>query len=288
MSGGGPTSLITYGVLKELNEKKFWQLKDIKSIYGCSAGAILGLITVLDYNWEWIDDFFIKRPWDNLIDLKPESILNINYNIGIIDESVMIKIISPLLEGKGLDKYITMKELYEYTKIKLQIYTCNIESELEKIPITHETFPNLPVYKAIYMSLTIPGLCKPICDKTGYYVDGGYLCHYPVIEILKDKTINKDEILSLFINSTPLQNINENTTFLTLVFELFNRLQMKANGKKSWGTDLIKNEVKCSLLNDEGMVNWFNLMNDETLRKDHIEHGRKDAHKFLDSITCKN
>lgn len=288
MSGGGPTSLITYGVLRELNKKKFWQLKDIESIYGCSAGAILGLITVLDYNWEWIDDFFIKRPWDNLIDLKPESILNINYNIGIIDERIMIKIISPLLEGKGLDKHITMKELYEYTKIKLQIYTCNIESELEKICITHETFPNLPIYKAIYMSLTIPGICKPLCDKTGYYVDGGYLCHYPVSEILKEKTIDKDEILSLFINSTPLQNINENTTFLTLIFELFNRMQMKANGKKSWGTDILKNEVKCSLLNNEGMVNWFNLMNDKTLRKNHIEHGRNDANKFLDRITCKN
>lgn len=284
ISGGGPTSLITYGVLRELNKKDFWKLKNIESIYGCSAGSLLSLIIILDYNWDWIDDFFIKRPWDSLIDLKPETILNINYNVGIIDEDMMNIIISPLLEGKGLDKNITMKELYEYTKIKLNLYTCNIETELEKVCITHESFPDLPVYKAIYMSLTIPGICKPIYNKTGYYVDGGYMCHYPTSEILKDKMINKDEILSLFINSTPLENINEKTTFMTLVFQLFNRMQLKVNCGKNWGTEILKNEVKCSLLNNDGMVNWFNLMNDETLRKNHIEHGKKNAICFLKNL----
>ena len=110
ISGGGPSSLITYGTLKELHNRKFWKLENIQNLHGCSAGSFLSLIILLDYNWEWIDDFFIKRPWNELMDIKPEELLNVNSNLGIIDYKFMSKVISPLLEGKGLSKDITMKD----------------------------------------------------------------------------------------------------------------------------------------------------------------------------------
>ena len=283
ISGGGPSSLITYGTLKELHNRKFWKLENIQNLHGCSAGSFLSLIILLDYNWEWIDDFFIKRPWNELMDIKPEELLNVNSNLGIIDYKFMSKVISPLLEGKGLSKDITMKELYEYSGKTLHIYTCNMKTSLEKICITHKNYPNLPVYKAIYMSLTIPGICKPISDKKGFYVDGGYLCHYPKEEICNDSNINNDEVLFLFLNSTPLKVITEDTTLITLAFELFNRLQMVANKGKLWGVKTAKNEICGTLLNNDGMVNWFNLMNEQELRQKHIYQGTQDARNFLEN-----
>ena len=61
-SGGGPVGLISYGAAKYLNKEKYWDLKDIKTIYGTSVGAYMGILVSLGYEWDWIDDYFIKRP----------------------------------------------------------------------------------------------------------------------------------------------------------------------------------------------------------------------------------
>ena len=49
INGGGPTGWLTYGALKYLFEKNFIHLDNIKSIYGTSAGAILGVIFLLHF-----------------------------------------------------------------------------------------------------------------------------------------------------------------------------------------------------------------------------------------------
>lgn len=66
ISGGGPTGFLSYGVASYLAKKDFWKLEDIKSIYGCSIGAYMGVVLSLGYEWEWLDDYFIKRPWEKL------------------------------------------------------------------------------------------------------------------------------------------------------------------------------------------------------------------------------
>ena len=64
-SGGGPIVLISYGAAKQLNKKKFWEIENIETIYGTSVGAYMGTLISLGYEWDWIDDYFIKRPWSN-------------------------------------------------------------------------------------------------------------------------------------------------------------------------------------------------------------------------------
>ena len=62
ISGGGPTGFITYGAVRYLSKEKFWDLKNIETIYGSSIGALMGVVFSLGYDWEWLDDYFIKRP----------------------------------------------------------------------------------------------------------------------------------------------------------------------------------------------------------------------------------
>ena len=74
LCGGGIIGLVMYGTLKRLNKLKFWELKNIESIYACSVGTIIGLMIILDIKWEWLDDYWIKRPWKNIFDFN-----NIDY-----------------------------------------------------------------------------------------------------------------------------------------------------------------------------------------------------------------
>ena len=46
LSGGGPTGFITYGVLKHLSKENYWNLNKIKTIYGTSIGAFVGVIDI--------------------------------------------------------------------------------------------------------------------------------------------------------------------------------------------------------------------------------------------------
>ena len=50
-----------------------------------------------------------------------------------------------------------MKELYDFTK-KTHIYVTNVKSDFEKVVISAENYPDLPVYKALHMSMTLPGI----------------------------------------------------------------------------------------------------------------------------------
>ena len=60
MSGGGPTMLQTLGALYHLETNDFLKLEEIESIYGTSAGAIIGLCIALKFDWETINDYIIK------------------------------------------------------------------------------------------------------------------------------------------------------------------------------------------------------------------------------------
>jgi predicted acylesterase/phospholipase RssA len=67
IAGGGPYACyIYYGILKESQKQGLWDIKNIKSIYGTSAGAILAVLLSLKYSWETMDNYVIKRPWQNV------------------------------------------------------------------------------------------------------------------------------------------------------------------------------------------------------------------------------
>ena len=87
ISGGGPSMIQILGAIQHLEDKKFICLKNIESIYGTSAGAIVGVLISLGYDWETINDYIIKRPWHDVFKFKIglQPILDAYANKGIFD-----------------------------------------------------------------------------------------------------------------------------------------------------------------------------------------------------------
>ena len=73
-----------YGVIKKLNLEKFWELKNIKTIHATSAGAIISLFISLNIEWEALDDYFIKRPWEEVFNITPQMIFDAYSKKGFI------------------------------------------------------------------------------------------------------------------------------------------------------------------------------------------------------------
>ena len=87
INGGGPTGLISYGALKHLFEHNFLHMDNIKSIYGTSIGGIVGTILSLKYDWNILDDYFIKRPWEKVFKIEPDNLFEMYYSKGIFQFS---------------------------------------------------------------------------------------------------------------------------------------------------------------------------------------------------------
>ena len=82
----------------------------------------MGTLISLGYEWDWIDDYFIKRPWRKIIDIEIITLLEAYNKKGLLGEKFINDIILPLLEAKGLSEDVTFKELYEFNKIEIHIY----------------------------------------------------------------------------------------------------------------------------------------------------------------------
>jgi predicted acylesterase/phospholipase RssA len=74
LSGGGPIMIQLLGAIQHLEANNFIDLKNIESVYGTSAGAIIGVIICLKYDWETINEYIIKRPWQDVFIIKVEKI----------------------------------------------------------------------------------------------------------------------------------------------------------------------------------------------------------------------
>jgi len=75
-SGGGVTGFSFYGMLKACHSRNLWKFDDIETIYGTSVGSIFSVILALKYDWKTIDDYLIKRPWQNVFKFDLYSIMD--------------------------------------------------------------------------------------------------------------------------------------------------------------------------------------------------------------------
>jgi predicted acylesterase/phospholipase RssA len=69
ISGGGPFLMYAFGVLRESHKSDYWNMSNITSLYGTSAGAILAVALSLHIELDVIENYIIKRPWQNVFKL---------------------------------------------------------------------------------------------------------------------------------------------------------------------------------------------------------------------------
>tara|TARA_R110001599_G_scaffold69536_4_gene195984 strand:+ start:511 stop:1404 length:894 start_codon:yes stop_codon:yes gene_type:complete len=207
LSGGGPNNIIQLGCLKCLYDSKIINRNEIESIYATSAGAILGLTIILKYDIDIVCDYFIKRPWSKVFNFKPKYIIEILENNGYMDRTFVEDMLDTFLTAKDVSKDISLIEMYNKYKVRFNIYTIRLES-FDKLVLNHENYPSMPVKTAILMSIALPPIFKPVLYNGSYYIDGGMICNYPIIDcILRYKNIN--EIIGLHVCS----GTEEKTTF---------------------------------------------------------------------------
>jgi NTE family protein len=275
LSGGGTYGLVAYGALKETNISGFWDMKNIESCYCTSVGSIIAVIILLGYDWETLDTFFIKRPWNEILKYNIYTILNSYENCGVFNCSVIADGLKPLILGADLSMDITMKEFFDITNVRLNIYTGELNS-FKLICISHITHPDWKLIDAIYASSCLPCLLKPLFKDESVYIDGGLFLNYPISECLKQDNIDQCEIFG--INKThPSVVINASSNLIDyimiLIFGLITMMKTPCN-------NIIDNEIIVCLDLMNGS-SFYEFANSEQYRQYLIQTGVDIAKEFL-------
>jgi len=231
LSGGGVAGFTFYGILRETHRNGLWKLDNIQTMYGTSIGAVLAVILALNYEWEILDTYLIKRPWQNIFKFDVYSILNVFDKKGIFNIKIFEEIMAPLFAGMEMPLNITLKEFYEKTGKEIHIFSTELNS-MKPVDISYKTHPDWSVVQSIYCSSALPIVFEPHIelhsgepDNHKCYVDGGFFINYPLTQCIQDTGANPDEILAV----NKLQNtsdipIGRDTTFFDYILIAFNHL----------------------------------------------------------------
>ena len=280
INGGGPTGMLCYGAIKHLFEAECIRLDNIKSIYGTSAGAIIATIISLKYDWKTLDDYFLKRPWSKVFKMEPDNFINMYYNKGMFQVSMVGEMLKPLLTAKDLTEEITLKEYYEYNQIDLHFFTVEMNS-FQKIDVSHKTHPDLSLIIALEMSSAVPILFKPVIDGDKCYVDGSLFDNYPINECLHQEECNEDEVLGIKNKWSNMEQIinNEMNVFQYLqasMSQIIKFIQIESDPKP------IRYELKC--ICDKKLADfstWFDYLTNTEMMNELIDQGKSYADLFL-------
>jgi len=289
ISGGGAIGLQYIGILKYLNEQKFWEYENIKSIYSTSVGTIIGVLLCLNYDWETLNKYIIERPWQDIFNLSAKQIIESYFNKGLYDKKIIEIMFKPLLEAKDISLSISLIEFFDLTNIFLHIYTFELNS-FETFEVNYISHPNLSLITAIAMSSSIPGLFSPIFFENMCFIDGGVMANYPLSFSLKD--YKKEEIFGLnyyIINKkNELENqISNDSSILDFLIKFTTNAMNyitnnNINEKIPYEIIINTNESPCALNFTKKTLYSFEK------RKEMIEQGYLIGKKFLENLLIKD
>jgi predicted acylesterase/phospholipase RssA len=248
-------------------------------MYATSAGSIILVIIALNFEWDIIDDYLIKRPWNTIYKMGVYSILDAFNKKGLFDIDVIKETFLPLFKAKDISIDMTMLEFYEFTKIELHIIITDMNN-FESIDISYKTHPDWKVIEAVYCSSAIPIFMSPYFKDSKMYYDGGILMNYPIDFCLENKERELEEIISIKMNN--IDNIDiteEDKTIFDYLLLLFLKILLKISKEKN--CQKLKNEIRINStsITFEKLYNClYKMENRQTL----IEDGIKNADAFLD------
>ena len=189
LSGGGVRGLYYLGLIKYYGER----IDQFKNIVGTSIGSFFAVAIALGYNNE-----DLKLHVENTMDyskVKNIQLFSFLSNLGLDDATRLEHCIKKMIRDKIGRKDITFIQLYrEYGK-NVTIPVVCIQTK-QVLYLSKDTYPQMKIWKAVRMSMSVPFLFKPYVYRGLSYVDGGIKHNFPIDLYNSSDTLGIDLSLS--------------------------------------------------------------------------------------------
>ena len=282
LGGGGPFGVVAFGALKYLHDIKFWNIKEIKSIYATSVGSYMSVYLTLGYDYDYLYNYFVKRPWEKIFtDIGMENFIDFYNKRGLIElYPLYYKSFNILLDAKGLSPNITLKEYYDYCGIELYFVTTEINN-FNGVTLSHKTHPDLGLLTSLCMSGSFPGLFRPVVIDDKCYTDGGIFCNYPVKHCLDDTGCDKNEILGIRkLGDSVNVLINDDSTIFEYFSKMIDNMIDYINDEKVIRD--IPYDIECDMNIFSSYETWINVTISQELRAALIDKGSEYAKTYYE------
>ena len=284
--GGGANFPILLGALRKLKKEGIWSYEKLKSIHGTSCGGLVGLLILLNPDWDDLYNYFINRPWNTVYEITPEMLFTAYSQKGLINKDHFKKTLEPFFTLNNWDIDITFKEIYEITNIEYNLYVTNFNDMTSEV-FNHKTQPDLSVLKAALCSAAIPPVVSPSIINDTLYVDGGLLANNPIKQALESIDSNDhDNILGFKVDypdSVYENKINDESNILQYMSQLLAKLAWRCDPTSTinGGPPEVKNTVCVTFESVTDSSTWVNLVVDSEYRRKKLEIGENYAKLFL-------
>jgi hypothetical protein len=242
--------------LKYLINNNFINLDKIKNYYGTSVGSIVAFLFAIGYTPDELIDLILNL--ENIF-FEPEiDLMLIENEYGLDNGNLIINNLKELLKRKHTVEDITFIELYKLTNKLFVTNAINLHTGNEKIFNYLET-PDMSVFLAIRMSISIPLLYTPVKYNNEYYADGALknklllkYCNIETTLSFRMKNCNYNEInsiqtcifasLYILLNNTYF----DNQVYKIVDFECVDNQLIKFNITKDYLKNLFNMGEYCS------------------------------------------
>ena len=193
ISGGGLKGLAGLGAIKCLIDNDIISFPEIFA--GSSVGSVICFLINIGYGPRDIYNLLEQIDFTKLIKyVEPENLL-FDPCFGLSSPEPILHVIYSFMKKKNIKKNITFKELYEKTQSKLIITgTCINDTSIKYFSI--DTYPDMPILKAIRISISIPFIFRPYSFEGKLWIDGGCMDNFP-IDLFADKL---DDVIGVYMD----------------------------------------------------------------------------------------
>ena len=228
-------------------------LDDITKVAGSSAGAIIAVLLALKYTPDEIYNVIKDTNFSKFKDSSPfftVTIYRLLFRSGIHSGQRFEKWIKTQILYKTGNRETTFRQLYDETGIELVLTgTCFDTKKTEYF--SYKTKPNMPIWLACRISMSIPCYYYPVNVDLVRYVDGGMLYNYPIwvfdnpysydfkhnnLDFLSDETLGfkliskrKNDFIATLPSVLPILK-----TFYTLLSIMLNHIELSYIHQTYW------------------------------------------------------
>ncbi len=223
-SGGAMKCISILGALQYLFENNIVKenFEGIKEMYFVSGSSIYLTPLLLGFSMDSTIDLFKKIDYGKLSGIDDMKIQNIFENYGLKKITDYKYIMDAILRSKNFEN-ITLKEFYEFTKIKLNFRVINLNKQCNEY-LNKDNSPDLKYVDAICMTSCIPLLFEPIKYNGCLYIDGGVNNNFPY-----EKIIDKENYLGINILSSKIscssdsdsEEIKDLQQYLNIIYNVY-------------------------------------------------------------------
>lgn len=178
LSGGQFRGISYIGTIRAIEELNL--LQDLENIIGVSSGAIFALMIALGFNSKNLESLMYSLSLEHIMNVDSDNIFNIMSTYGIDNGNNITRVFKIIIKKILKNENATFRDLYKKNPLfKLLILGTNLTEKCNEI-FSIDTTPDMPLYIAMRITVSIPLYFEPVTYNGNEYIDGAFTNNFPI------------------------------------------------------------------------------------------------------------